>query len=72
MIATLEFNLPEELTEFKHSVNGTKYSCDIDTFANFLRSERKYGTLTEVEHEYLEKVIGRFYEVFPNMESDTL
>ncbi len=55
--AVLEFDLPEENTEFKEAVNGGKYIMVLQELDNFLRSECKYNdTISEDTHNAFDKV----------------
>lgn len=42
MIATLQFNLPEESQEHKAAIEGMSYQSEIQEFDNFLRAVVKY------------------------------
>jgi hypothetical protein len=47
MKAVLEFDLPEDNTDFKSAINGHKYKDAIWDFDQLLRSEIKYKDLSE-------------------------
>lgn len=64
MKVILEFQLPEEQSEYDSAINGAKTECAISEFGNFLRSEYKYNnTLSDQERAYLEKVHERWFDV---------
>lgn len=46
MKATLEFNLPEDLVEFRISSDAISWALAVQDIDNFLRNKIKYG------HEY--------------------
>lgn len=54
MKAVLEFNLPEESTEFEMASNSIKVYCVLSSFDEFLRSKLKYEELTDLEYEVYE------------------
>lgn len=64
--ATLSFKLPEEQEEFDLAVSGSKLSCNVNEFANWLRSEMKYKELTDVQHEIYEAVREKLWECLDN------
>jgi hypothetical protein len=47
MKAILEFDLPEENTDFQAAINGHNYNSAIWDFDQLLRSEMKYKELSE-------------------------
>ena len=49
--AILEFNLPEEKTEFKDAVNGTTYLLILQKLDDHMRSEIKYNNDISEEKE---------------------
>jgi len=62
--AKLEFNLPEDNIDFKHSVLGNTYHACLFEFASLIRNELKYnGELSEKEFVYLEKLQEQFYDI---------
>jgi hypothetical protein len=46
MKAVLEFDLPEENTDFQAAINGHNYKSSIKDFDELLRSEMKYKELS--------------------------
>jgi hypothetical protein len=50
MKATLEFNLPDEQSEFESAVNGHLYKHVVWDIDNYLRSKLKYSDLTDTEY----------------------
>lgn len=62
--ATLEFNLPEEREEYELTVKAGALCSFIFEFSQYLRSQYKYNdTLTEEQHELLEKIREEFYRI---------
>lgn len=53
---TLEFNLPEEQTEFDDARKGTRTSIILFDMDNYLRSKLKYSELTEEQAEIYQEV----------------
>lgn len=47
MKATLTFDLPDEVFEHEHALNGWRYHAAIHAFAETLRQHRKYMDLDE-------------------------
>jgi hypothetical protein len=47
MKAVLEFDLPEDNTDFQAAINGHNYKSAIWEFDQLLRSEMKYKELTD-------------------------
>jgi hypothetical protein len=45
MKAILEFNLPEDTTDFQAAINGNNYRSAIWDYDQWLRSEMKYSEL---------------------------
>ena len=64
MKGLLEFNLPEEQSEFRDAQNGSGYLGVIQEFDNYLRSVIKYESdgLSKEELSVYEKVRERLYE----------
>jgi hypothetical protein len=53
MKAVLEFNLPEDNSDFKDAINGSNYKSAIWDFDQLLRSEIKYKELSEETYKSL-------------------
>jgi hypothetical protein len=51
MKAVLEFNLPEENSDFKAAINGSNYCSAIWDFDQLLRSEMKYKELSDETYQ---------------------
>jgi hypothetical protein len=51
MKAVLEFDLPEQNTDFKSAINGHNYKNAIWDFDQLLRSEMKYKELSDETYE---------------------
>ena len=63
MIATLEFELPEEREDFENAVNAGKFRCAIAEFDNFLRYRYKHqDPKNESARLEYEEIKNRFYE----------
>lgn len=64
MKGVLEFNLPEEQSEFRDAQNGSGYLGVIQEFDNYLRGIIKYGSegITEQQLEVYEKVRDKLHE----------
>jgi hypothetical protein len=54
MKAILEFDLPEENTDFQAAINGHKYKSAHWDFDQLLRSEMKYKELSEDTYKAFE------------------
>ena len=64
MKATLEFNLPEEQSEFNHVTKGEDYYYCLERIREYLRRELKYNNeLNEIERQTIEKVKEEFNEI---------
>lgn len=68
MKAILEFNLPDEASEYKTFNNASKYYSVIWALAQHLRSKLKFEDLDESESLAYQKVRDKLYE-FLNDES---
>jgi hypothetical protein len=53
MKAILEFNLPEENSDFQAAINGHKYKSAHWEFDELLRSEMKYKELSDETYQAL-------------------
>ena len=53
MKAVLEFDLPEENTDFQAAINGHNYKSAIWDFDQLLRSEMKYKELSDDSYKSL-------------------
>jgi len=65
MKATLEFDLPEDNTDFQSAINGHNYKSAIWDFDQLLRSEMKHKELSEETHnayEYCRKELRKILE----------
>lgn len=51
MKAILEFDLPEDNTDFKAAINGSNYKSAIWDFDQLLRSEMKYKELSDETYQ---------------------
>ncbi len=51
MKAILEFDLPEDNTDFQSAINGHNYKSAIWDFDQLLRSEMKYKELSEETYQ---------------------
>jgi hypothetical protein len=51
MKATLEFDLPEDNTDFQSAINGHNYKSAIWDFDQLLRSEMKYKELSDETYQ---------------------
>lgn len=63
MKAILEFNLPEEKSDFDLCNQATSLHCALWDFSQFLRGKIKYEDLTEEQHAIYEEVRAKFYEI---------
>lgn len=69
MEAILKFNLPEEESEFKTSVNAIKYYTALWDMDQWLRSETKYNdNLTESEYLIYETVRIKLHDIMMDNE----
>jgi len=62
MKATLEFNLPEDQTDFDLCNDALNMSCALDDIRNYLRSQYKYGD----PPDDIEKIYEQFFEITNN------
>lgn len=69
-IAKLEFNLPEEKSEFNIANKAGDYYCALWDMQEFLRSKLKYEELTEVEEKVYTEVREKFFEIVGNILDD--
>lgn len=60
--ATLSFTLPEEQEEFDLCRNGTRLSCAVDNFDNFLRGKIKYEDLDEKTEAIYQAIRDKLWE----------
>jgi hypothetical protein len=63
--ATLEFNLPEEQTEFKLATQGSDYFCALGDVANMFRDLLKYkaDSMTPEQYKKVEELSGQFWDI---------
>lgn len=66
----LEFDAFEEQREAAHAVNGLKYYCALSEIEILFRSKLKYGPLTEEQHELLEDLQTKFFEITEGLLDD--
>ena len=62
MKAILEFNLPEEQSEYLLATRGNQYFCVIWDTLQSIRSSLKYGHQYKTADEALEAIQGMLYE----------
>ena len=62
MRAILEFNLPEEQEEFELARNGSKLSCAISDFQDWLRAQIKHGNYDDEQMAVFERVREKFFD----------
>ncbi len=60
--AILEFNLPEEKTEWEPTCNAMKYCFIISEIVNRLRNAIKHQNLDETELKVYEEIRGMLWE----------
>lgn len=70
MKATLEFNLPEEESEFNTALCGHKYKQALSDVASHLRHLYKYTNLPEEQYKLVMEIRGKFYEILQEYELD--
>ena len=58
----LEFNLPEEQSEFERAVNASKYSGALWEIQQYIRDLRKHGHKFKTVDEAVEMIANRIYE----------
>jgi hypothetical protein len=65
MKAILEFNLPEDKSEFEDASNGTKWKLLVWDLDQYLRSQIKYNSdnLTDEAYNKLEKVREQLHDL---------
>lgn len=56
MKAILEFNLPEDNTEYLMAINGGKYFCTLEEVSQLIRHKRKHCELTSQEERLLDEL----------------
>jgi|DEB0MinimDraft_3_1074331.scaffolds.fasta_scaffold35994_4 hypothetical protein len=66
----LEFDAFEEQREAAHAVNGLKYYCALSEIEILFRNKLKYGPLTEEQHELLEDLQQKFFEITEGLLDD--
>lgn len=71
MKGILEFNLPEEKSEFLLAQQGGKYYVTLLDIRNYFRNRLKYNSdnLTEDQLIFLEKVRDDIYDIIKDTES---
>jgi hypothetical protein len=60
MKATLEFNLPEDQSEYDMAINGQKFYTVIWDMKQHLRGKVKHGDLPEGEHKAYDEMYDYF------------
>jgi hypothetical protein len=63
MKAILEFTLPEEKEEYTVARKGIDYKIAIDEFSDFLRSQLKYGELSEEKDAVYDEIREKWIEI---------
>jgi len=63
MKATLEFNLPEDQTEFDFATKGSNMYAALWEISQELRTLWKYEELKEEEWDMVERIRNKFYEI---------
>jgi predicted nucleotidyltransferase len=63
MKATLEFNLPDDQTEFDFAVQGSNMYSALWEISQELRTLWKYEELKEEEWDMVERIRNKFYEI---------
>lgn len=64
--AILEFNLPEDLSEYNLANNASNYYCAIDDIKNYLRKIRKYDERDLIPKQELLDAIYLILEDLPD------
>ena len=63
MKATLEFNLPEDQSDFDFAVQGGKMYSALWDISKELRTLWKYEELDEKEWDMVERIRNKFYDI---------
>ena len=63
MKATIEFNLPEDQTEFDIATNANKYYSALFNFQQYLRNKLKHEELSEHDILVVEAIQSDFLEM---------
>jgi hypothetical protein len=63
MKATIEFNLPEDQTEFEIATNANKYYSALFKFQQYLRNKLKHQELTTEQEAVVEKIQSDFLQM---------
>jgi hypothetical protein len=63
MKATIEFNLPEDQTEFEIATNANKYYSALFNFQQYIRNKLKHEELTPEQESVVEKIQSDFLEM---------
>ena len=63
MKATIEFNLPEDQTEFDIATNANKYYSALFNFQQYLRNKLKHEDLSEHDILVLEAIQSDFLQM---------
>jgi hypothetical protein len=64
MKAILEFNLPEERSEFEDAQDGTGLRGSAQDFDNYLRELLKYSDFSDEVHKQVDAIRDTFHEFF--------
>lgn len=70
MKAILEFNLPDEKSDFLVAQKGSKYLSMINEFENYLRKIYKYEEHSEEVSQKIDEIRTHFYEIFHGYHDD--
>jgi hypothetical protein len=62
MEAKLTYNLPEEDTEFRQAINGSKWESVSFDLNNHLRYEMKHTDMSEDRYAAFEYIQGKLFE----------
>ena len=70
--ATLTFNLPEEIDEYKDAQNGANYRGALVDIRNYLRNMTKYDTYEDAKtkEDLARKIYDRFNEILTENDVD--
>jgi uncharacterized protein YeeX (DUF496 family) len=68
MKATIEFNLPEDQTEFDIATNANKYYSALNNFKEYLRNKLKHEEITPEQQSVVENIQSDFLEMLYDQE----
>jgi hypothetical protein len=66
MKAILEFNLPEDQSDFELAVKALDMRIALDSIREYLRGKVKYDTQDDKKWEAYDEVYEQFYEIINN------